>query len=257
MKKIIIIEDETQTRNLFLKSLEFEGFRAYGASDGWEGIQLAQSCGPDLIICDIMMPDIDGYDVLSHLRRTPKTAAIPFIFLTAKVTMADLRHGMDLGADDYLTKPCTVEQFLAAIATRLKRQEDLLQWYQRSSPPLPDPTPPSSRSIFPDCSPLTAVFQYIETHYNQVLHLNDVARAVGYSPAYLTHLLHKQTGRTVKQWIIERRMVQARELLQTTSTSIRTIAEQVGYTDAGYFSRQFRQLYGLSPQQWRQQNPGE
>ncbi|MEO1623117.1 MAG: helix-turn-helix transcriptional regulator [Cyanobacteria bacterium J06632_3] len=91
----------------------------------------------------------------------------------------------------------------------------------------------------------------METHYQQPIHLSDVAKAAGYSPAYLTSLSQSHTGRTVKNWIIERRMVQARQLLRETAQSIKKIAESSGYTDAGYFTRQFRQLHGMTPKKWR------
>ena len=77
MKTILVIEDETQTRNIFLRCLEFEGFHAVGASDGASGVAMAQKHQPDLVVCDIMMPDMDGYSVLSAVRRTQPTAAIP------------------------------------------------------------------------------------------------------------------------------------------------------------------------------------
>jgi YesN/AraC family two-component response regulator len=268
MKTILVIEDEAQTRNIFLKCLEFEGFRAFGASNGTTGMAMAQRHHPDLVVCDIMMPDMDGYSVLSALRRSSHTAAIPLIFLTAKVTMADLRRGMELGADDYLTKPCTVEQFLTAINTRLKRQAELSRPYV-SSPPLPssfpeaatvssaEAEPITSKTIFPDCPKLAKVFHFIEAHYHQAINLKDVAQAVGYSPAYLTNLVQEQTGRTVKRWIIERRMAQARSLLVRTTQPVRQVAESSGYLDAGYFTRQFRQFHGVSPQVWRQQSVAE
>jgi len=101
------------------------------------------------------------------------------------------------------------------------------------------------------------VFQFIEAHYHQSISLNDVAQEVGYSPAYLTNLVQSQTGRTVKQWVIERRMAQARTLLTNTTQSVRSISEASGYNDAGYFTRQFRQFHGLSPQAWRQQSVTE
>lgn len=252
MKTILIIEDEAQTRHLFLKCLEFEGFRAVGASDGTTGVAMAQQHTPDLVVCDIMMPDMDGYSVLSALRKTRRTALIPLIFLTAKVTMADLRRGMELGADDYLTKPCTVEQFLAAINSRLHRQAQLSELYAdgESRPQEPFPTPPSA-NIFPADPRLANVFCFIEAHYRQPISLNDVAQDAGYSPAYLTSLVQSYTGRTVKQWIIERRMAEAKTLLANTTDSIREVAEASGYSDAGYFTRQFRQLHGVSPQNWR------
>lgn len=217
---------------------------------------------PDLVVCDIMMPDIDGYGVLTALRSQPMTRTIPFIFLTAKVTMTELRKGMGLGADDYLTKPCTVEQFLEAIAARLTRQEDLKRDYahaaqlqsaqlQVAQPQDSQPAAPQALSIFPDCPKLEAVFKFIENHYQQPIHLSDVAQAAGYSPAYLTNLSQNYTGRTIKSWIIERRMFQARQLLKETAQSIHKIAETSGYSDAGYFTRQFRQLHGVTPKKWR------
>lgn len=252
MKKILVIEDEAQTRELFVRCLTFEGFWALGAEGGAIGVKLAQIHVPDLIVCDIMMPDLDGYAVLSQLRQHPATAMIPFVFLTAKVTMADLRCGMELGADDYLTKPCTIEQFLAAITIRLERRDALKAWYSHATLPAHLTNQPT---LFPTCPKLREVFQFIEAHYHSAISLSDVAQAAGYSPAYLTTLVQDQTGRTVKQWITERRMVQARHLLTDTVQSIAAIAQAIGYRDASYFIRQFRQIHGVSPQVWRQSTP--
>lgn len=252
MHKVLIIEDETQTRNLFLNCLKFEGFAALGADNGLLGVQLAQTHLPELIVCDIMMPDMDGYQVLSKLRQRPVTATIPFIFLTAKVAMSELRQGMTLGADDYLTKPCTIDDFLAAIATRLQRQAELQ--HQPSSDSQPAPNTADADQIFPNCPKLNSVFDFIEANYHQPLHLKDVAIVAGYSPAYLTHLMQTQTGRTVKQWIVERRMSEARTLLLQTQQSIQKIAISLGYADPGYFNRQFRQHHGTSPHGWRRQS---
>jgi len=83
--------------------------------------------------------------------------------------------------------------------------------------------------------------------------LSDVAQEAGYSPAYLTNLVQEETGFTIKRWIIERRMAQARTLLKTTPAAVRQIAERSGYSDPGYFTRQFRKFHGVSPQAWRQQ----
>ncbi|GAB4383223.1 MAG: hypothetical protein Kow00121_44730 [Elainellaceae cyanobacterium] len=252
VKKILVIEDEAQPREIFLRCLTFEGFLALAAESGTEGVKLAKSYLPDLIVCDIMMPDLDGYSVLSILHQDPTTAAIPFIFLTAKVTMADLRQGMELGADDYLTKPCTVEQFLSAVTTRLERQEVLKRWYSENSHPDSEGrSAPTANTIFPNSPKLAQVFRFIEAHYHQPISLTDVAQAAGYSPAYLTNLVQTQTGRTVKRWIIERRMAQARLLLTTTAQSVNQIAEAVGYADVSYFIRQFRQMHTVSPQVWR------
>ena len=116
MKKILVIEDPAQTRKMFLECLEAEGFDAIGAENGLVGVQRAQQQLPDLVICDIMMPQLDGYRVLAQLRQNPVTAMISFIFLTVKTAEAERRKGIELGADDYLTKPCTAEDLLRAIA---------------------------------------------------------------------------------------------------------------------------------------------
>jgi len=129
MIKILVIEDEAAIRNNILELLEAENFFCIGAENGNSGVQMAQADKPDLIICDIMMPDIDGYSVLTALREEPSTASIPFIFLTAKIERDDLRLGMELGADDYITKPCTPTELLSAIATRLKKHATYMQQY--------------------------------------------------------------------------------------------------------------------------------
>ena len=232
VKTILVIEDEAQTREIFLRCLKFEKFEGIGAANGSTGVRLAKQHRPDLVVCDIMMPDMDGYGVLASLREDDVTASIPFIFLTAKVTMSDLRQGMTLGADDYLTKPCTVEDFLDAIASRLQRQEQLKRGLENCLSQQNEGKI-ISETIFPDCPRLAAVFEFIEANYQHSINLTDVAQAVGYSPAYLTNLSQGQTGRTVKAWIIERRMAQARQLLRSTAESIKQIANRIGYADAG------------------------
>jgi diguanylate cyclase len=131
MRKILVIEDDLNIRNLILKLLQAEGFEAVGAADGALGIEIAQSQMPDLIICDIMMPKFDGYEVIRQLRTDPATASIPFIFLSAKTDRADQRRGMNLGADDYLEKPFTRNELLSAIAARLVKHTDIIQPYFR------------------------------------------------------------------------------------------------------------------------------
>ena len=116
MKKILVIEDDALLRKMFLECLETEGFHSIGAENGRVGVLKAQEYLPDLVICDIIMPELDGYGVLTMLRQNLFTATIAFIFLTGKITEKERCYGMELGADDYLTKPCTAEQLLKAIA---------------------------------------------------------------------------------------------------------------------------------------------
>lgn len=139
MTKILVIEDEDSVRANIIERLEAEDFSAIGAENGFVGVTWAQEHRPDLIICDVMMPKLDGYEVLTALRQDPITATIPFIFLTAKADKVDLRQGMELGADDYLTKPFTKTELLGAITARLNKQaavnqesEQKLEEFRRS-----------------------------------------------------------------------------------------------------------------------------
>src|SRR5262245_7786181 len=102
MTKILVIEDQPQMRNNIATILEMENFQVVTAEHGKRGVELALAEKPDLIICDVMMPELDGYGVLAALRADPATATLPFLFLTAKGDKLDLRKGMNLGADDYL-----------------------------------------------------------------------------------------------------------------------------------------------------------
>jgi signal transduction histidine kinase len=121
MTKILVIDDETAIRENIIDTLEIEGYQTYGAEDGAAGVEAALQALPDLVICDIMMPEMDGYSVLQHLRSNDLTANVPFIFVTAKVDRQAMRQGMDLGADDYLTKPFSASELLTAVQTRLQR----------------------------------------------------------------------------------------------------------------------------------------
>ena len=129
MTKILVIEDEIGIRDNVVDILELEGFETLAAQDGQLGIELAMKQLPDLILCDIMMPDIDGYQVLMEVRDNLATAMIPFVFLTAKADRPSVRYGMELGADDYLTKPFTASGLVAAITTRLEKQQVMTQRY--------------------------------------------------------------------------------------------------------------------------------
>ncbi|MDJ1177342.1 response regulator [Roseofilum sp. BLCC_M91] len=120
--KILVVEDDELIRENILDLLDAEDFEGLGAENGYIGVEIAKAQIPDLILCDVMMPELDGYGVLEELRSEPKTAMIPFVFLTAKAEKNDVRSGMELGADDYLTKPCLPDELLKAINTRLDKQ---------------------------------------------------------------------------------------------------------------------------------------
>jgi DNA-binding response OmpR family regulator len=119
MKKILVIEDEPEMRRNLTTILRLEKFHPLAAENGRVGLEIARNEKPDFIICDVMMPELDGYGVIAALRSDPGTASIPFIFLTAKGEKPDVSVGINLGADDYLTKPVAKADLLGAINLRL------------------------------------------------------------------------------------------------------------------------------------------
>ncbi|MEO8933211.1 MAG: response regulator [Xanthomarina sp.] len=132
MKKILIIEDNRDIREVTAASLKLSGYNVSTAENGKIGVEMAYQVMPDLILCDIMMPELDGYGVLKALNESNHTASIPFIFFTAKNEKIDMRKGMNSGADDYLTKPFSLKELLDAIESRLKRHDFLKKEFSRT-----------------------------------------------------------------------------------------------------------------------------
>jgi two-component system, sensor histidine kinase and response regulator len=124
-KKVLVIDDTQDIRFIISETLNLFGFHTLTAEDGVTGISMAQENLPDLIICDINMPNLDGYGTLKAMREHEATAGIPFIFLSGATDKSDMRRGMELGADDYLTKPFTHKELMAAVNTRLEKQAEV------------------------------------------------------------------------------------------------------------------------------------
>ncbi|MFK8058434.1 MAG: response regulator [Saprospiraceae bacterium] len=120
---VLVIEDQLEVRENLMETLELADYQVLGAPDGHEGVKLVREHKPDLILCDVMMPKLDGFGVLELLQKDPSTASIPFIFLTARAEREDLRRGMNLGAADYITKPFFQDELLRVVAMRLEKQE--------------------------------------------------------------------------------------------------------------------------------------
>lgn len=260
MKKILLIEDSTAIRTLFSKSLSDRGFCTIVAENGLAGVHQAQEHLPDLIVCDIMMPQLDGYGVLIKLRQDSMTGTIPFIFITAKATRNDMRKGMEMGADDYITKPCTVDELCRAITTQLEKKVAFQNLWALHSQPIYKASSAEvgtlyldAKSILPSLPQFSEIFDFIEANFRRAITLEDVAKAVGYSKGYLTDLVRSQTGHTINRWIVERRMAEVRALLLQSDRSMEEIALEVGYQTLCHFFRQFRQHHGKTPQAWRKE----
>jgi len=129
MKSVLVIDDNKDIRENTAEILELAGYKTYTAENGKMGVEISLKEKPDVIVCDIMMPELDGYGVLHLLRKNPEAQNIPFIFLTAKTERSDFRKGMEMGADDYVTKPFEDIELLNAIEIRLKKVEVMKQKY--------------------------------------------------------------------------------------------------------------------------------
>ncbi len=145
MITILLIEDHMPLRENLREMLTLEGYEVFAAENGREGLKLATQHQPALVLCDIMMPGMDGYAVLERLRADATTKAVPFIFLTAKGTPPDIRAGMNLGADDYLPKPVSRADLLKAVRSRLERAKQ----QQHFAPRFDDSKPLEKLGISP------------------------------------------------------------------------------------------------------------
>ncbi len=130
MKKILVIEDNTEVRENLSEILELSGYSVEAAENGMAGVQKALQNPPDLILCDVMMPELDGFGVLNIVGKKPTLSHVPFVFLTAKAEKDDVRRGMNLGADDYITKPFYKDELLSVVETRLSKTEKLRQKFE-------------------------------------------------------------------------------------------------------------------------------
>ena len=128
-RTILVIDDNNDIRENTAEILDLAGYKTFTAENGKRGVEIAMKERPSLIVCDIMMPELDGYGVLHLLRKNPETENIPFIFLTAKTERSDFRKGMEMGADDYITKPFEDIELLNAVEVRLKKLSILDQKY--------------------------------------------------------------------------------------------------------------------------------
>jgi DNA-binding NarL/FixJ family response regulator len=146
---ILLIEDEPQMRSNMRTVLELEGYDVQAVSNGRLGIEALRAEKPDLVLCDVMMPELDGYGVLALMRSKSETVDIPFIFLTAKGEKADVRTGMNSGADDYLVKPVSIRDLIDAIESRLRRKREQVVNAVPALPSFDSPAPLESLGLTP------------------------------------------------------------------------------------------------------------
>jgi len=180
-RTILIIDDHNELRENTAEILSLGGYRTLTAENGKRGVEIALAEKPDLIVCDIMMPELDGYGVLHLLRKNPETEEIPLIFLTAKAERTDLRRGMEMGADDYVTKPFEEIELMNAIESRLRKYDVLHKKYA-----------PSGKGLSDLANDLRAngMLQFnIENYDSEIYSKKQVVYAEGKRPRYLYFII--------------------------------------------------------------------
>ena len=177
----MIIEDNKDIRENTAEIMELAGYKSFTAENGKKGVEVALNERPDIIVCDIMMPELDGYGVLHLLKKNPETQEIPFIFLTAKTERSDLRKGMEMGADDFITKPFEEIELLNAVEIRLKKTEVLNQKYSLS--------PQGINQFRKDVKDSGIIAQLSENYDTEAFNKKHILYQEGKRPKYLYYLI--------------------------------------------------------------------
>lgn len=240
MNTIAVIEDSTEIRQSLIDLLEMNGYKGIQAEDGEKGWELIRNEHPDLIISDIMMPNMDGYQMLQKLKSDAKLKHIPVIFLTARVLLSDKLQGLEFGANDYITKPFEIKELLLKVKNLLEfRDHTLTAAYSN---------PKKLNVESKDDRFLREVNLAIESKINDVdLGLQEMASILGISTSSLQKKIKKITNKSVSQYIREYRLKRSNDLIMVKYGSLSEIAQKTGFRSLSYFSKSFKDYYGISP----------
>ena len=246
---IMIVEDNKDVR-FYIRGHLDQSFRLIEASNGKVGFRTAIQKIPDLIISDVMMPGMGGFELCCKLKSDERTSHIPVILLTARAEMSDKINGLETGADDYLTKPFDAEELLARIKNLISQREKLRNHYLKTfSLELSNPNLTSVDQLF-----ITKTNSIIEKHISDSeFSISDFAREVGFSHSQLIRKLEGLTGLKPSHYIRSYRLLQAKQMFDQKVGNISQVAYDSGFSNLSYFSRSFKAQFGLLPSQYIKQ----
>jgi len=257
---ILLVEDNADVVAYTASCLP--DYRLAVGQDGREGFEIASEIIPDLIITDVMMPFVDGFELCRQLRNNEHTSHIPIIMLTAKADLESKMEGLEKGADVYLEKPFNREELLIRIKKLLELRKKLQQFYLKKAglnneietETIVHPEEQINENKIED-EFVKRVREAIETHLADTsLSVEQLCKMVFMSHSQLHRKLDALTGCSPNKFIRIIRLNKAKEMLKQTTASIASIALDCGYNDPGYFARVFKQEYGITPQDWRSNN---
>lgn len=245
--EILIVEDNTDLRS-FIRGILREEFQVTEAIDGIDGLAKATANVPDLIISDVMMPRMDGYDLCAQLKSDERTNHIPVILLTAKAARENKLEGLGKGADDYLIKPFDEQELRVRIRNLIDIRKKLQQKYRHGLSLEPDAVavPPAQQKFLEN---LKAVIE--ENIDNERFGVEDMEKEIGMSRSQIHRKLKALTGQPLTTFIRNYRLHRAADLLKQDAGNITEIAFQVGFNSQTYFSSSFQELFGCSPSEYK------
>lgn len=247
---VLIVEDNDDVR-AYIKDSLIENFRVLEASNGEEGVKKAQKQIPDLIISDVMMPKMDGYQFCKAIRMSEKTSHIPLIMLTAKAGLDDRINGLETGVDTYLTKPFSARELNANVKNLIQQRAQLRKRFSKSTMITPSEVHASSTDqLF-----LNKILKIIEKHFeDEQFSVETLAGQVNMSVSQLNRKLNALVGQPPGQLIRSFRLQRAAEMLSRHAGSVSEICYQVGFSDNAYFSRAFKKQFKCSPSEYSEAN---
>lgn len=240
---VLLVEDNRDL-TWYLRGVLEKHFRVQTAGDGEEAMQLIRAEAPDLILSDMMMPRMDGFTLCEEIRKDPLTSHLPFILLTARTNIESRLAGLELGADDYMTKPFVVAELLVRIRNLLNQRSQLRERFRRELTIAPqNVTVTSSDELF-----VRKVMEVTETHMKDATFSVDrLSDEMGISRKHLHRKLVALAGQTPNEFIRVFRLKRAMQLLQQQAGTVKEIAYSVGFNNMSYFAKCFKEEFKLSP----------
>lgn len=243
---LLIVEDNPDVRTYITDILK-DQYRIIEAENGQEGLEKAQASIPDLIISDVMMPKLDGVQMMAQLKQDQKTDHIPIIMLTAKAEREDKLESLDFGADEYLTKPFDAEELQIRLSNLISTRKKLKEKYRTGL----FLAPSAVKNLSQEERFLLDVKKEIEKNLsNEWYGVEDLAGSLGFSRSQLYRKLKSICDQSPNEMIRNFRLMRAKELLEQDKASVSEIAYEVGFSSLSYFSKEFKKKWGATPSEW-------
>ncbi len=239
MNKVLIVEDEQDIRENIAEIFKLSKFKVFEAENGKIGLAIATEVQPDIIVSDILMPEMDGFGLLEKVKTNPGTDHIPVILLTAKTMIDSKLQGLKIGADDYITKPFNVDELVLRATNLVETRKKL-----RRTPIIPEKLKVESKDdLF-----IKKIYSIMEKNIDKFdFSVEDFVREMGYSRSAVQKKIKAITGKTATNLVRDYRLERAKQLIEQGAGFLSEIASMVGFNSLSYFSNCYKQYFGVNP----------